>query len=114
MLTVFGIKNCDTIKKAFRWLDGHGVAYKFHDYKKQGVKGDIIEKAFELYGWETVINRKGMTWRQLPDEMKNTMNAETALSLAMEKPSVIKRPILANGDRLLIGFDADQYATELL
>lgn len=105
-LTVYGIKNCDTMKKAFAWLDGHKVAYVFHDYKKSGADAGVLKRAFKQHGWEEVLNRKGMTWRALPDKLKETMNERLALETALANPSIIRRPLIVRGDEILLGFDA--------
>lgn len=106
---IYGIKNCDTMKKAFKWLDENSVHYDFHDYKKLGAPENLLGDAINDMGWETVINRRGMTWRMLDDDTKQTMDADKALALALEKPSVIKRPMLAHHGRLTLGFDAEAY-----
>ncbi len=108
-ITIYGIKNCDTMKKAFRWLDENGVSYDFHDYKKQGIDTAILKKAIDAHGWDTVINRRGTTWRQLPDDVKNNMDAAGALNTANKNPSIIKRPLLAKDDEMHIGFQEDAY-----
>jgi arsenate reductase len=105
-VTVYGIKNCDTMKKAFSWLDKHKVAYEFHDYKKSGADKAVLEQAFKEHGWEKVLNRAGMTWRNLPDKVKADMNAKTALATALDNPSVIKRPLVVAGKDIHLGFDA--------
>lgn len=97
------------MKKAFHWLENHHVSYEFHDYKKEGADRAVLEQAFESHGWENVINRKGMTWRKLSDDVKETMNKDNAMTLAMEKPSVIKRPILIKDNMIELGFDARRY-----
>ena len=102
------------MKKAFDWLDDHDVNYDFHDYKKIGVDTEVLKRAMNQHGWENVINRKGITWRQIPDEEKKSMNREQAELLADAKPSIIKRPIIAKGDTILLGFDTDQYRETLL
>lgn len=107
--TVYGIKNCDTMRKAFQWLDEHKIAYSFHDYKKSGVDADVLEQAIKELGWETVINRKGATWRGLPDSVRDSMNATKALETARENPSVVKRPLLVHGETMHLGFDAQSY-----
>lgn len=114
MITVYGIKNCDTMKKAFQWLDQHGVAYDFYDYKKQAPDTSVLEQAMDTHGWENVINRKGMTWRQLPDDIKKSMDQPKAIQVAMEKPSIIKRPLIAKDEDILLGFDPDVYNSKLL
>lgn len=109
MVTIYGIKNCDTMKKAFAWLDQTGTSFTFHDYKKQGIDESVLKIAINQHGWENVINRRGTTWRKLPDETKETMNAEKALEIARENPSIIKRPILNIEDQLHLGFSENQY-----
>ncbi len=106
---IYGIKNCNTMKKAFDWLDGRGVAYDFHDYKKGGADEDILVKAFAAHGWEKVINRAGMTWRKLPDDVKAGMDETNALAIALEKPGIIKRPLLLIGNDIRLGFSEKAY-----
>ena len=112
-LTVFGIKNCDTMKKAMKWLDDNGVAYHFHDYKKEGVPEQRLRQWLEALGWETGINKRGTTWRKLDDVVKESMNTEKSVNLAMENASVIKRPILQSNDFILAGFKADEWGNTL-
>jgi arsenate reductase len=109
MTKLYGIKNCDTVKKARTWLKDHNVDYVFHNYKKDGVDKNILEKAIATHGWEAVINRRGTTWRQLPDKIKNMIDADNALDLALENSSVIKRPLILKGDEIILGFDPDKY-----
>ncbi|TAL37864.1 MAG: Spx/MgsR family RNA polymerase-binding regulatory protein [Alphaproteobacteria bacterium] len=109
-LTVYGIKNCDTMKKAFAWLDGHKVAYAFHDYKKAGADADLLKRAFKQHGWENVLNRKGATWRALPDKAKEAMNERLAFETALANPSIIRRPMLVRGDDIRLGFDEAEYS----
>lgn len=111
MITVYGIKNCDTMKKAFNWLNDHGVAYDFHDYKKAGADETVLQNAIAQHGWEQVINRRGTTWRKLDDAIKNTLDADSALQIALEQPSMIKRPLLRSNDEILLGFDPATYQT---
>lgn len=113
-VTVYGIKNCDTMKKTFHWLNDNNVAYEFHDYKKAPVNQNILDAAMNEYGWESVINRRGTTWRQLPDTIKDTMDRDKAIEIAHEKPSIIKRPIIANGNTILLGFDPETYKNTLI
>lgn len=109
MVTIHGIKNCDTMKKAFVWLDAHGVAYDFHDYKKLApTKAQLVEWC-RAAGWETVLNRAGPTFRKLPDEAKADLNQTKAIALMLSNPSMIKRPILQTGDTLEIGFKPERY-----
>lgn len=107
--TLYGIKNCDTMKKALRWMEEQGIAHSFHDYKKQGVDEPILKSAIEKLGWETVINRRGISWRQLDETAKAAMNDETAFKAALDNPSLIKRPLLVQDDTMITGFDEKQY-----
>lgn len=106
---IYGIKNCDTMKKAFDWLGDSGITYDFHDYKKDGVDMDILAQAIAAHGWEEVINRRGTTWRKLPDEVKTMMDAQSAIEIANENPSIIKRPLLVVGDATHLGFSDEHY-----
>jgi Spx/MgsR family transcriptional regulator len=112
-ITIYGIRNCDTMKKAFAWLDGHGVAYAFHDYKKLGIERKRLEGWCKDLGWETLLNRAGTTFRKLPDQDKESLNAAKAVRLMLEQPSMIRRPVLESGGRLLVGFKPDDYKTAL-
>ncbi len=111
-VTVYGIKNCNTMKKAFDWLDGHGVTYAFHDYKKAGIGRDKLETWVKRAGgFEHVMNRSGLTYRGLPEAVKASLDEESAIALMMEKPSIIRRPVIeAAGERLLIGFSEDAFS----
>ncbi len=111
-VTIYGIKNCNTMKKTFDWFDDAGIAYDFHDYKKQGIDADVVKRAIDLLGWDMVINTRGMTWRKVDDATKATMNPANALKLAEEKPSVVKRPLVTKGDEIVLGFDEDGYKTK--
>ena len=107
---LYGIRNCDTMKKAWTWLDDHGVAYDFHDYKKEGVEQGRLEGWVERLGWETVLNRAGTTFRKLPEAERTNLDAAKAVALMIAQPSMIKRPVLEAGDDLLVGFKPDLYA----
>lgn len=107
--TLFGIRNCDTMKKAWTWLDQHGVAYGFHDYKKQGVDRAHLEAWVERLGWETVLNRAGTTFRKLPEAERTGLDAAKAIELMLAQPSMIKRPVLEADGRLLVGFRPAEY-----
>jgi arsenate reductase (glutaredoxin) len=111
MITVHGIPNCDTVKKARAWLTEHGVAHEFHDFKKQGVPEAALDRWLAAAGWETVINRKGNTWRQLDEEARaGVTDAASARALALANPSVIKRPVVKWADGgITIGFDASAW-----
>jgi len=111
-MKLYGIPNCNTVKKARTWLTDHSIEVIFHDFKKNGVTKPMLENWCKQVGWETLVNRKGTTWRQLPDEIKNNINNESdAIVLMLEKPSVIKRPILEAKQKILVGFDEATYAT---
>ena len=113
MTTVYGIKNCDTMKKAFAWLEGHGIVYAFHDYKKLGADEALLKKWAVRAGWEKLINTRGPSFRKLPPEKQASLTEKKAFALMLENPSMIKRPILETGKTLLVGFDADEYAKKL-
>ncbi len=113
-LTMYGIKNCDTIKKARAWLDAHAIAYAFHDYKTAGVDAARLARWIEAEGWETVLNRAGTTFRKLPDADKQDLDAGKATALMLAQPSMIKRPVLEHPGGLLIGFKPERYAQALL
>ncbi len=109
-VTLYGIPNCDTVKKARVWLDQHGVTFVFHDYKKAGIDRLRLETWVAEHGWETVLNRAGTTFRALPDADKADLDAGKAIALMLAQPSMIKRPVLDLGDRTLVGFKPDLYA----
>src|SRR5882672_8957881 len=108
-VTIYGIKNCDTMKKARAWLDRRGVAYAFHDYKAAGIERGRLETWSGAVGWETLLNRAGTTFRALPDKDKGGLTEKKAIALMMAQPSMIKRPVLDAGGRLLVGFKPEQY-----
>ncbi len=109
-ITIYGIKNCDTMKKARAWLDARGVKYSFHDYKTAGVERERLEQWCRKVGWETLLNRSGTTFRKLPDNDKNDLNANKAMALMLAQPSMIKRPVLdLGGGKLLVGFGPELY-----
>jgi len=112
-VTIYGIKNCDTMKKARGWLDGHGVKYDFHDYKTSGIAKDRLKAWSDKLGWETLLNRAGTTFRKLPDADKEGLNEKKALALMLAQPSMIKRPVLEAGSKLLVGFSPDAYAKDV-
>ncbi|MBR2119144.1 MAG: ArsC family reductase [Afipia sp.] len=109
-ITIYGIKNCDTMKKARAWLDKHGVDYSFHDYKTAGVDKDHLARWSKAVGWETLLNRAGTTFRKLPDADKTNLTEKKAMALMLAQPSMIKRPVLDVGGKLLVGFKPENYA----
>ena|SRR6478752_9577516 len=110
-ITIYGIKNCDTMKKARAWLETHGIDYAFHDYKSAGIDKERLEGWAKKAGWETLLNRAGTTFKKLPDKDKEGITEARAIKLMMAQPSMIKRPVveLARG-KLLVGFKPDEYA----
>jgi arsenate reductase len=110
MITLYGIKNCDTMKKARAWLDAEGVAHAFHDYKAAGIDRASLERWVSEHGWETVLNRAGTTFRALPDADKQGLDSRKAIALMLAQPSMIKRPVLDLGDRTIVGFKPEVYA----
>ena len=112
-ITLYGIPNCDTVKKARTWLDQQGIAYDFHDYKKAGVTAAKVKAWCKALGWETVLNRAGTTYRKLPDEAKDGLPQAKAIALMVEHPSMIKRPIVEHEGGLLIGFKQPEWEAAL-
>ena len=110
-VAVFGIPNCDTVKKARAWLTGHGVSYVFHDFKKQGVPSELLPQWIAAVGWELLLNRKGTTWRKLDEDSRAAVvDAPSAIALMLAHPSVIKRPVVAwPKDQITVGFDEAQW-----
>nr|BAT25742.1 arsenate reductase [Aureimonas altamirensis] len=108
-VSIYGIKNCDTMKKARAWLDAQGVSYAFHDYRSEGLEPSRLQGWIDALGWETVLNRAGTTFRKLPDEEKSGLDAEKAKALMLKQPSMIKRPILEADGALLAGFKPAEY-----
>jgi arsenate reductase (glutaredoxin) len=113
-ITIYGIKNCDTMKKARSWLDKNGIEYTFHDYKTAGIDRDRLEHWAKKVGWETLLNRAGTTFKKLPDKDKSNLSAANAIGLMLKQPSMIKRPVLdVGGGRLMVGFDPEAYKATL-
>ncbi|MBM7059854.1 ArsC family reductase [Pseudomonas sp. UL073] len=110
-ITLYGIKACDTMKKARTWLDEHGVSYAFHDYKAVGIDRGNLEKWCAEHGWQTVLNRAGTTFRKLDEAQKTDLDQAKAIELMLAQPSMIKRPVLDLGASTLVGFKPEQYAT---
>lgn len=109
-VTMFGIVNCDTIKKARNWLEAHGVAYAFHDYKAEGIDAATLARWSAELGWDKLLNRAGTTFRKLPEADREGLDEARAIALMVAQPSMIKRPLLDLGDRRLLGFKPDLYA----
>jgi arsenate reductase len=113
-ITIYGIKNCDTMKKARAWLDGHKVTYAFHDYKTAGIERAQLEGWAKQAGWDVLINKAGTTFRKLPEADKEDLNEKKAIALMLDQPSMIKRPVLdLGGGKLLVGFKPELYAAAL-
>jgi arsenate reductase len=109
-VTIYGIKNCDTMKKARDWLDANKVAYEYHDYKAQGIDREHLEKWAKVVGWEKLLNRAGTTFKKLPDANRENVTEKKAIALMLAQPSMIKRPVLDVGGKLTVGFKPDEYA----
>ena len=112
-ITIYGIKNCDTMKKARSWLDSHGVAYVFHDYKTAGIEKSKLKQWSETLGWEVLLNRAGTTFKKLPDADKEGLDQTKAIALMVAQPSMIKRPVLDLDGRLVVGFKPEVYAEQV-
>ena len=113
-MKVYGIPNCNTVKKAIDWLKNNGAEYEFHDYKKQGVTKEKLKEWTKEAGWEKLVNKKGTTWRTLTAEQQQKVTSEkAAIELMIEKPSIIKRPVIEAEGRLIVGFDEAEYLSDL-
>ncbi|AIU73713.1 ArsC family reductase [Hafnia alvei] len=109
-LYLYGIKNCDTIKKAKKWLEEQQIAYQFHDYRADGLDAELLRSFIEQLGWESLLNTRGTTWRKLNESVRQSINnADSAAELMLAQPAIIKRPLLAHNHRMLLGFNPDQY-----
>lgn len=113
IISLYGIPNCDTIKKARHFLDTKNIDYNFHDYKKLGIAEEKLKRWCKVFGYENVFNRRGTTWRKLSEKIKDSMDEKQAIKIMQEQPSIIKRPILESGDTLLLGFDQSEYESLL-
>ena len=115
MITLYGIKNCDTVRKACKWLDANGVEYHFHDVRKDGLTMSKVKQWTKAVDWEVLLNRRGLTWRQLSDDEKADLNKSKAVRLMAEKPTLIKRPVLElESEAVMVGFKEEIYKAELL
>ena len=110
MVRIYGIPNCDTMKKARQWLAANEITYEFHDYKKEGVDEKRLRGWVKQVGWETLLNRRGMTWRKLDDAVKAKIDEASAIRIMLENPSIIKRPVMEHGETLHVGFKDADYA----
>ena len=110
MTTMYGIKNCDTIKKARKWLEDNGIEYQFHDYKKDGLDPQLLKSWVAELGWEALLNKRGTTWRKLPDDVKDNIDEASAIEVMLDNNSIIKRPLLDTGSSKTLGFKADDYS----
>jgi arsenate reductase (glutaredoxin) len=109
MIQLYGIPNCGTMKKARAWLEGRGVEYRFHDYKRDGIDEPRLRGWVDELGWEALVNRRGTTWRRLPDEVREQMDTEAAIRIMLETPSIIRRPLLDTGELRHLGFSETDY-----
>lgn len=109
MIQIYGIKNCDTMKKAFKWLDESDIPYEFHDYKKGALNETLLGQWIDQLGWEALANKRGTTWRKLSEEEKSNMSDALAKKILLESPSIIKRPLIVKEDNIILGFKAEEY-----
>jgi arsenate reductase len=112
-MIVYGIKNCDTVKKACRWLNDNGIAYQFHDFRADGLDRKTIDDWLKTVSWQDLLNRKSTTWRQLEPAQRDNLNAESAIELMLTSPTIIKRPVLVQTDSVVIGFSDESYSNQL-
>ena len=108
--TLYGIANCDQVRKARKWLDRHGVDYRFHDYRKHGLSAELLESMVTELGWDKLLNRRGTTWRKLPDSMRDGIDRDRAMTLMRQYPAIVRRPILRRDGHAFLGFDEARYA----
>jgi len=113
MITIYGIPNCDTMKKAFAWLEAHEIEYQFHNFKKAGLEASLLDGWIARVGWEPLLNRRGMMWRKLGSDTKTNIDLNSARTLMLENPSIIKRPLLECGGKLTLGFSEESYRAVL-
>jgi len=114
MLNLYGIPNCDTMKKTRAWLQAKQLDFQFHNYKKAGIDTLTLQKWVNQVGWEVLVNRRGTTWRKLPEADRESINETSAISLMQANPSLIKRPVLDTGSQLLVGFNPDEWQQQLI
>ncbi|MEW7977485.1 MAG: ArsC family reductase [Candidatus Sedimenticola endophacoides] len=109
MIRIYGIPNCDTMRKARRWLRDHGIDHQFHDFRKQGLEPTLLREWADELGWETLLNRRGMMWRKLPADTRDRIDAGSAFRVMLESPAIIKRPLLDLGTKRVVGFSEAAY-----
>lgn len=109
MTVIYGIKNCDTIKKCKKWFEANDITFTYHDYRTDGIDKEMVTTFVQHLGWENVVNKRGTTYRQLSDEQKSSLNEESAIELLLEMPAMIKRPVLTLNDQYHLGFKPAQY-----
>ena len=113
MHKLYGISNCDTVKKTRKWLDQHHIEYQFHDYRKEGLDDSLLDHFESSLGWEAMLNRRSTSWRQLTEEQKSNLDRDKAIRLMVQYPTLIKRPILDTSHKIILGFNAANYQSEL-
>lgn len=111
-MKIYGIRNCDTVKKARKWLDERNLPYEFHDFKKDGLDDALLSRWEEALGWETLVNRRGTTWRRLPEEVRDNITPQSAHEIMLDNPSIIKRPVVEQDGRTSVGFNADEWTAK--
>ena len=109
--TIYGIKNCDTVKKAKKWLDENGVDYHFHDFRTDGIDNKLIQNWLEQLDWKHLLNTRGTTWRKLSEKQRNSINKKQAISIMLVQPAIIKRPVLSINKQYYVGFNIEKYET---
>ncbi|MBI0114864.1 ArsC family reductase [Gilliamella apis] len=111
MYIIYGIKNCNTMKKAFTWLDEHQINYQFHNYKTDGLSAELLNDLLKLVDWQSLLNTRGTTWRKLDEALRNQIdNQDAAIKVMLANPSILKRPLLIDGKRALLGFSEESYS----
>ncbi len=113
MHTLYGISNCNTVKKAKDWLQENNIEFQFHDYRKQGLTVELLDSFEAALGWEKLLNKQSTSWRKLTDEQKSNISKQTALQYMLKTPTLIKRPLLDTGEKMIIGFKAENYQAEI-
>lgn len=113
MLTVFGIPNCDTVKKAQRWLEQQGIDYQFHDFRRDGIDKTLVQNWLKQVDWSDLLNQRSRTWRELEDDLKQNLSKDKAIKLMIDNPTIIKRPVVVTSKLCMIGFNKDEYQKQL-